>query len=201
MGIAGASSGQSQVLLAGCAGLLAGALSMALGEWISVKSSQELYENQMELEMEELLANPEGEEREIALIYMSKGLDEAQSKSMAKDIVNDQAKAHQFLIKEELGINQDDLKSSAMEAAVASFVFFAIGAIIPVIPFFFLSGYKAILLSAGMSGIGLFGIGAAITLFTGKSVWYSGARQMLFGLAAAAITFGIGKLVGVEVAG
>jgi vacuolar iron transporter family protein len=201
MGIAGAASGRQEVLLAGCAGLLAGALSMALGEWISVKSSQELYENQMELEMEELIVNPAGEEREIALIYMSKGLDEVQAKAMAKDIMADHSKAHQFLIKEELGINADDLKSSAMEAAIASFVFFAIGAIIPVIPFFFLVGYKAILVSAGMSALGLFGIGAAITLFTGKTVWYSGARQMVFGLAAAAITFGIGKLVGVEILG
>lgn len=201
MGIAGAASGRSEVLLAGCAGLLAGALSMALGEWISVKSSQELYENQMELEMEELLVNPEGEEREIALIYMSKGLEESQAKAMAKEIMSDKGKAHQFLIKEELGINAEDLQSSAMEAAIASFVFFAIGAVIPVIPFFFLTGYTAILVSAGMSAIGLFGIGAAITLFTGKSVWYSGTRQMLFGLAAAAITFGIGKLVGVNIGG
>ena len=201
MGIAGATSGQSEVLLTGLAGLLAGALSMALGEWISVKSSQELFENQMTLEMEELEANPEGEEKELALIYISKGIPEDQAKKMAREIISNKDHAHEILVKEELGINTEDLKGSAMEAAVTSFILFAAGAIIPVIPFFFLNGMTAVLISALFSAIGLFGIGAAITLFTGKSVWYSGFRQVLFGLIAAAITFGIGKLIGVSLAG
>lgn len=201
MGIAGASSGQSEVLLTGMAGLLAGALSMALGEWISVKSSQELYENQMQLEMEELEANPEGEEKELALIYISKGIPEAQARQMAAEIIADKEKAHQMLIKEELGINSEDLEGSAMEAAITSFLLFAVGAIIPVIPFFFMGGMSAVLLSAGLSAAGLFIIGAAITLFTGKGVWYSGFRQVFFGLAAAAITYGIGSLIGVSLGG
>jgi VIT1/CCC1 family predicted Fe2+/Mn2+ transporter len=201
MGIAGATSGQREVLLTGIAGLLAGALSMALGEWISVKSSQELSENQMQLEMDELETNPEGEEKELALIYYSKGIPEAQAKQMAKDIIQDKDKAHEILVKEELGINADDLKGSAMEAAVTSFVLFAAGAIIPVIPFFMFEGYTAIGLSAILSAGGLFLIGSAITLFTGKSIWFSGFRQVLFGLIAAAITFGIGKLIGVSLAG
>jgi VIT1/CCC1 family predicted Fe2+/Mn2+ transporter len=201
MGIAGASSGQKEVLLAGMAGLLAGALSMALGEWISVKSSQELYENQMQLEMDELETNPEGEEKELALIYMSKGIPEEQARKMASDIMQNKDHAHQVLIKEELGINAEDLKGSAMEAAISSFILFAMGAILPVIPFFFIGGYKAIILSTILSGMGLFIIGAAITLFTGKSVWYSGFRQVLFGLIAAAITFGIGKIIGVSILG
>lgn len=201
MGIAGASSGQEGVLLAGLAGLLAGALSMALGEWISVKSSQELYENQMQLEMEELETNPEGEEQELALIYLSKGIPETQAKKMAKDIIANKDHAHEVLIKEELGINSEDLKGSAMEAAITSFLLFGVGAIIPVIPFFFTGGMLAVLISTGLSGIGLFLIGASITLFTGKSVWYSGFRQVIFGLAAAAITFGIGKMIGVSIAG
>jgi VIT1/CCC1 family predicted Fe2+/Mn2+ transporter len=201
MGIAGATSGQKEVLLTGIAGLLAGALSMALGEWISVKSSQELSENQMQLEMDELETNPEGEEKELALIYYSKGIPEAQAKQMAKDVIQDKDKAHEILVKEELGINADDLKGSAMEAAVTSFVLFAAGAIIPVIPFFMFEGYTAIGLSAILSAGGLFLIGSAITLFTGKSIWYSGFRQVLFGLIAAAITFGIGKLIGVSLAG
>jgi VIT1/CCC1 family predicted Fe2+/Mn2+ transporter len=196
MGIAGASSGQSEVLLTGLAGLLAGALSMALGEWISVKSSQELFENQMQLEMEEIETNPEGEEKELALIYISKGIPEAQAMQMSKDIMSNKDHAHEILVKEELGINIEDLKGSAMEAAITSFLLFAMGAILPVIPFFFLGGIKAILISALLSAIGLFGIGAAITLFTGKSVWYSGFRQVIFGLFAAAITFGIGKAIG-----
>jgi len=196
MGIAGASSSQSEVLLTGLAGLLAGALSMSLGEWISVKSSQELFENQMQLEMEEIETNPEGEEKELALIYISKGIPEAQAMQMAKEIMSNKDNAHQILVKEELGINIEDLKGSAMEAASTSFLLFAIGAILPVIPFFFFGGLKAILLSALLSAFGLFGIGAAITLFTGKSVWYSGFRQVVFGLFAAAITFGIGKAIG-----
>lgn len=201
MGIAGATNGQNEVLLTGIAGLLAGALSMALGEWISVKSSQELFENQMALEMEELETNPEDEEKELALIYTSKGIPQDQARQMAKDIMTNKDHAHEILVKEELGINAEDLKGSALEAAFTSFILFAIGAIIPVIPFFFLGGMQAVIISALLSAFGLFGIGSAITLFTGKSIWYSGFRQVIFGLLAAAITFAIGKLIGVSIAG
>ena len=201
MGVAGATGGQSEVLLAGTAGLLAGALSMALGEWISVKSSQELYENQMAVEMDELETNPEGEMKELTLIYMSKGIPPEQAAAMAETAMSDKEKAHEMLVREELGINAEELKGSAMEAALTSFFLFAVGAILPLIPFFFLTGFKAILVSTLVSGAGLFLIGAAITLFTGRSVWFSGFRQVLFGLAAAAVTFGIGKLIGVQVAG
>lgn len=201
MGIAGATSGEQGVLLTGLAGLLAGALSMSLGEWISVKSSQELYENQMKIEMEELETNPEGELKEIALIYMAKGIPEAQAQQMATDLMKNKSQAHDILVREELGINAEELKGSAAEAAIFSFILFAIGAIIPVMPFMFITGFKAIAFSVCLSAMGLFIIGAAITLFTGKNVWYSGLRQVLFGLAAAAITFGIGKLIGVSVAG
>jgi len=201
MGIAGATNGQQEVLLTGIAGLLAGALSMALGEWISVKSSQELFENQMLLEMEELEANPDGEEKELALIYLSKGIPEVEARKMAKNVISDKSRAHSVLVKEELGINPEDLKGSAMEAAVTSFILFAIGAIIPVVPFFFTTGLKAIVFSTVLSGMGLFIIGASITLFTGRNVWYSGFRQVVFGLIAAAITFGIGKFIGVSLIG
>ncbi len=201
MGIAGATNGGQGVLLAGLAGLLAGALSMALGEWISVKSSQELSENQMQLEMDELVANPEGEQQELALIYMSNGIPEGQAKQMAADVMKDPKHAHAVLVKEELGINPEELEGSAMEAAVFSFILFAIGAIIPVAPFLFTTGMKAIYISVILSAAGLFLIGSAITLFTGKSIWFSGFRQVIFGLMAAAITFGIGKLIGVSVTG
>lgn len=201
MGIAGATGGQSEVLLAGIAGLLAGALSMALGEWISVKSSQELSENQMQLEMDELEANPEGEEKELVLIYISKGIPEEQAIEMAKELMTDKNRAHELLVKEELGINTEDLKGSAMEAAVASFILFAAGAIIPVIPYFFTGGFMAVVFSSVLSAMGLFLIGSAITLFTGRNVWFSGFRQVVFGLLAAAITFGIGKLIGVSITG
>jgi len=201
MGIAGATSGQEGVLLAGLAGLLAGALSMSLGEWISVKSSQELYENQMQLEMEELETNPEGEMKELALIYIAKGVPEEQARQMAEETMKDKSQAHEVLVKEELGINAEELKGSAVEAAVYSFILFAIGAVIPVIPFMFTNGMKAIIISVSLSAGGLFLIGSAITLFTGRNVWFSGFRQVLFGLAAAAITFGIGRLIGVSIAG
>ena len=120
---------------------------------------------------------------------------------MAASVILDTDEAHKILVREELGINPDELKGSAIEAAVTSFLLFSVGAIIPVIPFFFTNGLKAILISTGLSALGLFLIGAAITLFTGKSVWYSGLRQVVFGLAAAAITFGIGRLIGVSVMG
>lgn len=198
MGVAGAAHDNKTVLLTGFAGLFAGALSMAMGEWISVKSSQELYENQMQLEMDEIEANPELEKKELALIYMAKGVEEAQAHKIAEDVMKDKNVAHQVLIKEELGINPEELKGSAFEAASYSFVLFAFGAIIPLFPFLFTKGYVAILSSVAVSTIGLFLIGSVITLFTGKSILFSGTRQVLFGLAAAAVTFGIGKLIGVS---
>jgi len=174
---------------------------MALGEWISVKSSQELYENQMQLEMDELETNPEGERQELALIYIAKGIPEKQAHEMAHEIMKDKNHAHQILVQEELGINAEELKGSAVEAAVYSFILFSVGAVIPVLPFMFTNGFKAILISVGLSAAGLFIIGAAITLFTGKNVWYSGFRQVIFGLIAAAITFGIGEIIGISMAG
>ena len=201
MGVAGATDGDQGVLLAGLAGLLAGALSMALGEWICVKSSQELYERQMALEMTELEVDPEGERKELVLIFMAKGISETESERLASEAITNKGQAHALLVKEELGINAEELKGSAWEAAITSFFLFAVGAILPVIPFLLTGGMNAILISVGLSAAGLFIIGAAITLFTGRSVWFSGFRQVLFGLAAAAVTFGIGKLIGVNVAG
>ena len=197
MGVSGATGGNHSVMLAGIAGLLAGALSMALGEWISVKSSQELYENQMAIEMEELEVNPEGELRELALIYVAKRIPEEQAFSMATEIMKDKTHAHEVLVKEELGINVEELKGSAMEAAFYSFLLFTVGGIIPLLPFIFLTGFQAIIVSVIASASGLFLIGAAITLFTGKNLWFSGFRMVVFGLIAAAITYGIGDLIGV----
>jgi vacuolar iron transporter family protein len=139
--------------------------------------------------------------KEIALIYMAKGIPELQAQQLATDLIKNKSQAHDVLVREELGINTEELKGSAAEAAIFSFILFAVGAIIPVAPFIFITGFNAIILSVCLSAAGLFIIGAAITLFTGKNVWHSGMRQVLFGLAAAAITFGIGKLIGVSVAG
>lgn len=134
-------------------------------------------------------------------MYSDKGIPEDQAHQMAADLMKDKNQAYEVLVKEELGINAEELKGSAIEAAIYSFILFAIGAIIPVFPFMFSNGMPAIVISVIVSCIGLFLIGSAITLFTGKSIWFSGFRQVIFGLAAAAVTFGIGKLIGISLAG
>jgi VIT1/CCC1 family predicted Fe2+/Mn2+ transporter len=201
MGVAGAEVANSTIVLTGIAGLLAGAISMALGEWISVQSSRELYQKQIKTEQEEIAANPEEEAEELALIYQARGLEEPAARQLAQQIMSSEAGALEALSRDELGINPEELGGSAWEAAITSFLLFAVGAIIPLFPFLFLSGGTAIVVSAVCGAIGLFAIGAVITLFTGRSILYSGTRQMLFGLAAAAVTFLIGRLIGVSVAG
>ncbi len=201
MGVAGAAVSNNTILLTGCAGLLAGAISMALGEWLSVQSSKELYENQIALETAELEASPEEEKKELILLYQAKGMTIQEASKLADKAFETNESAIETLITEELGINKEELEGSAWEAAITSFVLFAIGAIIPLYPFMFLHGQNAIYLSVGSSIIGLFCIGSAITLFTGKNILFSGSRQVFFGLAAAAITYGIGALIGVSLAG
>lgn len=201
MGVAGAELSGRNILLTGCAGLLAGAISMALGEWISVQSSRELYQKQIRTEQEEIANMPEEEVEELVLIYQSRGIDEPTARLLATRIMGDREHALDTMVREELGVNPEDLGGSAWEAALTSFALFAVGAVIPVVPFAFLSGTTAIATSAAMSAVGLFLVGAAITLFTGRPVWHSGMRQVLFGLAAAAATFLIGRLVGIGLAG
>jgi VIT1/CCC1 family predicted Fe2+/Mn2+ transporter len=197
MGVAGATLDQSHaVLIAGVAGLLAGAISMALGEWLSVTSSRELYKNQIATEAMEIEENPEEEIAELTLIYESRGIKPETAKSLANQMLSDKSSALDTLSREELGINPQELGGSAWEAAITSFLLFAVGAILPVAPFIFLSGYTAVFVSIGLSIIGLFLLGAAITLFTGRTVLYSGMRMVVFGLIAAGVTFGIGRLIG-----
>ncbi len=201
MGVAGASLTNNAILLTGLAGMLAGSFSMALGEWISVQSSRELYQKQIRTEQEEIATNPEEEIGELALIYQARGLNEATAQQLARQIMSNPDTALETLSRDELGIDPEELGGSAWEAAIASFFLFALGAIIPVFPFIFLSGTPAIITSLICSAVGLFLIGTIITLFTGRSVLYSGTRQVLFGLGAATITFLIGKVLGVSVAG
>jgi VIT1/CCC1 family predicted Fe2+/Mn2+ transporter len=201
MGVAGAAVSNNTILLTGIAGLMAGAISMALGEWLSVQSSRELNQRQIDLETEELEASPEEEKKELVLLYQAKGMNVVEAQKLADKVFESHETAIDAIITEELGIDKEELGGSAWEAAIASFVLFSIGAIIPLYPFMFLDGKNAILLSVGSSVIGLFGIGAAITLLTGKGVLFSGFRQVFFGLAAAAITYGIGSLIGVSLAG
>jgi VIT1/CCC1 family predicted Fe2+/Mn2+ transporter len=201
MGVAGAALSNQAILITGLAGLLAGAGSMALGEWLSVQSSRELYERQLRVEAAELAAVPDEETEELALIYQAKGLPEDQARALAERLSADQATALDTLAREELGIDPESLGGSAWEAAATSFILFAAGAIVPVLPFILLAGAAATLLSLLLSAIALFGIGAGITLMTGRGILYSGARQVLFGLAAAALTYGVGRLIGVSLAG
>jgi VIT1/CCC1 family predicted Fe2+/Mn2+ transporter len=201
MGVAGAELAGKGILLTGLAGLLAGAISMALGEWVSVQSSRELYQKQIKTEKEEIDLSPDEETEELALIYEARGLQEDSARKLAKQIMSNNEMALEALARDELGIDPQELGGSAWEAAITSFLLFALGAIIPVIPFTFLNGFPAVVVSAVLSSIGLFIIGAAITLFTGRTVLSSGFRQMLFGLAAALVTYLIGSLLGVSISG
>jgi VIT1/CCC1 family predicted Fe2+/Mn2+ transporter len=200
MGVAGAELANTTILITGIAGLLAGALSMAMGEWISVQSSRELYSHQIDVERLEIATMPELETEELALIYRAKGVPPAEAHAMAERIMVDQDTALDAMAREELGIDPDELGGSAMVAAVASFVPFTLGASVPVLPFAFFSGTAATVTSIAASACGLFVLGSAITLLTHRGVLRSGARQVAIGLAAAALTFAIGRLVGVQIA-
>lgn len=199
MGVAGAALSSKSILVTGMAGLLAGSCSMALGEWLSVQSARELYERQIAIEQREVAEVPDEEEEELALIYEAKGLPAAQAQALAAKIMANHTTALDTLAREELGIDPEELGGSAWTAAITSFFLFAIGAIIPVAPFFVLTGNIAVYASLLLSGLGLFLIGAGITLLTGRSIIYSGMRQVIFGFVAAAITFGVGRLIGVTV--
>jgi VIT1/CCC1 family predicted Fe2+/Mn2+ transporter len=201
MGVIGAAFSNQTILITGLAGLLAGAGSMAMGEWISVQTSRELYGRQVRIEEQEIAEVPAEEEEELALIYEAKGLPEDQARSLAAHLMADRKSALDTLSREELGIDPEELGGSARGAAVSSYVLFAVGAIVPVFPFLFLSGWLAIAASALASVIGLFGLGAATTLFTGRSVFLAGSRQVLVGAAAAALTYVLGAVLGTAVGG
>ncbi len=201
MGVAGAELNNKAILITGIAGLLAGAISMALGEWLSVQSSRELYTHQINIEQAELEANPLEEAEELALIYEARGLDREEATRMAQHIISEPKSALETLAREELSVDPSELGGSAWEAAITSFFLFSLGAIIPVLPFMFTTGTSAVIISMAFSAVGLFVVGAGITLFTGRNVVYSGFRQVLFGLVAAGITFGIGRLIGVKLGG
>ena len=201
MGVAGASVDAHGILLTGLAGLLAGAGSMALGEWVSVTSSRELAEREIRIEASELQEDPAGEGEELRLIYEAKGLSAREAETMARRLLADRTTAIDALAREELGIDPKELGGSAWEAAVASFALFALGAVVPILPFLFLRGTLAVAASAAVSALALFALGAAITVFTGAPAWRAGGRQLILGLAAASLTFGVGKLIGIALTG
>ena len=202
MGAAGASLPGHGVLITGIAGLLAGASSMALGEWLSVQSSRELYQNQINIEAEEIENAPEEEQEELALIYQSKGLSKDRALELAAaQMTADKKTILDTLSREELGIDPTELGGSPWVAAITSFFLFAGGAIIPLFPYIFINGTIAIWISLALGALALFLTGAAITLLTGKNALVSGLRQVLIGLVAAGLVFGVGKLIGVSVGG
>ncbi len=197
LGVAGASANNSIILLSGVAGLLAGAFSMAAGEYVSVRSQREMFEHQIGLERDELAQYPEEEAGELALIYAARGLPREDALKLAKAIIADPAQALDTLAREELGLNPEDL-GSPWGVAIFSFLSFAAGALVPLLPFFALSGGAALLVSIAVTALTLFGVGAAISLFTGRSALRDGLRMLFIGAAAGGLTYAIGKLLGVS---
>jgi VIT1/CCC1 family predicted Fe2+/Mn2+ transporter len=199
MGVAGAGVASKDILLTGIAGLIAGACSMAMGEWISVQSSRELSARELAVEREHIASDTDAERAELALVYEQKGLHPHEAGKVAEKLMADPTTALDTHAREELGIDPDELGGSPWVAAGTSFVLFVLGAIVPILPFVFLDGNRAVGLALALSALGLFGIGAAITLLTGRSVLLSGLRQLAFGTAAFVVTYAIGALFGTAV--
>ncbi|MBS0327200.1 MAG: VIT1/CCC1 transporter family protein [Proteobacteria bacterium] len=196
LGVAGASNDIKVVVLTGVAGMAAGALAMAAGEYVSVQSQREFYEYQIGLERDELKTYPEAEAQELALIYAAKGLPPRQADRIAKRLVADPEHALDTLAREELGLNPAEL-GSPIGAAVSSLLSFAAGALLPLVPWLAGSGTRALAWTIGITVLALFGVGATLSLFTGRSATLSGLRMLALGAAAGAITFGIGHVLGV----
>ncbi|MGO8686116.1 MAG: VIT1/CCC1 transporter family protein [Candidatus Dormibacteria bacterium] len=196
MGVAGSGLPGKAVVIAGLTGLLAGACSMAIGEWISVQSTRELYQRQVRTEAAELRSVPDEEREELTLIYEAKGLSAEEAGELADRLMSEHGTALDTMVREELGLDPSELGGSPNTAATTSFGLFAIGAVLPLLPFLFAAGLPAIGIAVGLAAIGLFVIGALITLLTGRSVLFSGSRQLLFGMLAAGVTFGLGRLIG-----
>lgn len=197
LGIAGAGARGGSVLLTGAAGLLAGALSMAAGEYVSVRSQRDMYEYQIALEREEVAEYPEEEAEELALIYQARGVDLEQARQMTRDLLSRPDHALDVLAREELGLNPDDL-GSPWRAALFSFVAFALGAAVPLLPFVLgLQGTAALAASAALAVAALFGIGLLLSLFTGRSALTGALRMLAIGGGAGAVSFGVGHLLGV----
>ena len=195
MGFAGAQADPEFVMLAGVAGLLAGASSMGAGEYVSMRAQRELYERQIALEETELALAPEEERAELALIYRAKGVPAAEAEQIADRIFQNREVALDTLVREELGLDPEAL-GAPWGAAIGSFLAFAAGAIVPVLAYFTGAGWAQFGISAAMSGVALFSVGVGVSLFTGRSALYSGARQLAIGAFAAALTYGIGTAIG-----
>lgn len=199
MGVAGATPDPSIILVTGVAGLVAGAFSMAAGEYVSMHSQRELYEYQIGLEREEVAAYPEEEAEELALIYHARGLPLARARELATEMMRDPEHALNVLAREELGLNPDEL-GSAWGAAASSFAAFAVGGVVPLMPFLFGLGTLAVPVAAGLAALALFAVGATLSLFTGRGALPGGLRMLLIGSGAGAVTYAIGSILGVTLA-
>lgn len=200
MGFAGAEAAPEYILLAGVAGLFAGAFSMSAGEYVSVRAQRELFEQQIAMEKQELEMSPKEEEEELSLIYQAKGIPEEEASLLARRIIENPKTAIDTLAREELGLDPSEL-GSPWGAAISSFLAFVSGAIVPVIPYMATSKTTAVVVSASLSGLALFGVGALLSIFTARGAVSSGLRMLLIGLLASTVTFTVGWLVGVSVAG
>lgn len=192
-GVVGAGASVSTVTISGMAGLAAGAFSMAAGEYVSVKSDTEAIEAEVEAERREILTNPAEEEKELAEMYQSRGVSADLARAVAAELSRDPEHALDIHVREELGVDKDELPS-ALVAGSSSFAAFSIGALIPVLPYLF--GATNFAISAVLTALALFTTGAAVSYLTPRSWWYSGLRQLAFGTAAAGVTFVVGSLVG-----
>jgi VIT1/CCC1 family predicted Fe2+/Mn2+ transporter len=195
LGVAGAHSSASAVRLAGLAGLVGGAFSMAAGEYVSMRAQSELMERELDVERKAIDHDPEDERRELAAIYKSRGLDHDMAEELSVKMMRDPELALETHAREELGINPSET-GNPLQAAASSFVAFAIGAVIPLLPWLFTSGTKATLWSVVLGAVAAVTVGAALAVFTGRSWFWSAGRQLLISGVAAGITFGIGHLVG-----
>lgn len=197
MGVAGGTDNNNFVILAGALGLLSGASSMAAGEWSSVRSQRELYEHEIAVEAEELAAFPEEEREELSLIYQAKGIPEREADALASQIMAQPDTALETLAREELGLDPGALGSAGV-AAVSSFLAFAVGALVPLLPFLVGSGGVALGAAAGLAALALFGVGALTSVFTGRPPVRMGARMLMIGGVLAAGTYGLGAVLGVS---
>lgn len=199
LGVAGAGAASPFVLVTGVAGLLAGALSMAAGEYVSVRSQREMYEYQIALEREEIAEYPEEEAEELALIYEARGVDLTQAREVSQALLARPDQALDVLAREELGLNPDNL-GSPLGAASASFLSFASGAAVPLIPFLInVTGRHALAATVTLSGITLFGVGLAFSLFTGRHALRGALRMVAIGGSAGAVSFLVGRLLGAAI--
>jgi VIT1/CCC1 family predicted Fe2+/Mn2+ transporter len=198
MGFAGSGSSRSAILLAGIAGLLAGAFSMAAGEYVSMSSQREMYQREITLEAHEVAEKPEEERAELVLLYRAKGLDRADAERLADRIMADPQVALDTLAREELGLDPDELGSPWL-AAVSSLLAFALGAFVVVLPYLIGGGQAALLAAVGLAVLAMFAVGAGIGILNGRSALRSGARQIIVGGLAAAVTFGVGHVIGTAV--